>query len=146
MGRHGHPTSTTTDSTLARLSRPGQNPLQLKCQHLNSESRFAQVSPDISKVDSKPLKVGKHQNPVHRLSELKLFLGNLRGKLPANPSTRKFFTVLASPSRPGSARISSTPRSLCSLRPFPATLYLFSSTPPPSAGKFTLSESTLAFS
>jgi hypothetical protein len=70
----------TGTATLQVYNRPDIGPTQpcpdepssLQCQHSDPESRFAQISPDISK----PLKAVKHQNPVHVLSKLKLFLGS----------------------------------------------------------------------
>ena len=67
-----------------------------------------------------------------------MVLWNSLSQQPCNPFHEDLLPGPASPSRPGSARISSTPRSLWSLRPFPATLCVFASTSPPSAGKFSL--------
>ena len=129
--RVGHSTSTQSECICPSSPNPGKTLFsQMPALRLRpkTHSSFAGYT-------SKPLQAGKHQNPVHGLSKLKLLLGFSSRQTPANPCTNKVFIALASPSRPGFARISSTPRSLWSLRPFPATLYFFSSTPPPSAGK-----------
>jgi hypothetical protein len=90
-------------------------------------------------IYQQPPDAGKHQISANGQSKLKLCLRQSLEQEPANPCTRKLPQFLAPPSRPGTpARISSTPRSLWSLHPFPATLSLFESTPPPSPGMLTL--------
>ena len=97
-GRVGHLTSTQSALHLPKLAKPRKT--------LFSQMPALRLRPKIHSsfagYISKPLQAGKHQNPVHGLSKLKLLLGFSSRQTPANAARAKSLLLLPLQAAPAS--------------------------------------------